>query len=111
MPDQLDQLRTSVVISDDGTRIGSVGRIYLDDASGQVTFVTAKVGLFGQREVFVPVAGAMIGDGLVETPFRSDLVKNAPEVADDFRLTPGQEAGILRYFGLPFILPTDDSLN
>ncbi|WP_341729808.1 PRC-barrel domain-containing protein [Brooklawnia sp.] len=111
MADQLEQLRKSIVIDDAGSRIGGVGRIYLDDATGQVTFVTAKAGLFGQREVLVPVAGALVGDGLVEVPFSSDLVRRAPTVPDDYRLTPEQEAEILRHFGLPFILPTSGTLN
>lgn len=45
MADQREGLRKSIVIDDEGSRIGSVGRIYLDDATGEVTFLTARAGL------------------------------------------------------------------
>ena len=35
MADQREGLRKSIVIDDEGSRIGSVGRIYLDDATGE----------------------------------------------------------------------------
>ena len=111
MADQRQGLRKSIVIHDEGSRIGSVGRIYLDDATGEVTFLTARAGLFGQREVFVPLAGALVSDGLVEVPFSTELVKRAPLATDDPHLTPDQEAAILRHYGLPFILPEPSSLN
>lgn len=67
--------------------------------------------MFGQREVFVPLAGALVSDGLVEVPFSTELVKRAPLATDDPHLTPDQEAAILRHYGLPFILPEPSSLN
>lgn len=42
MADQREWVRKSIVIDDEGSRIGSVGRIYLDDATGEVTFLTAR---------------------------------------------------------------------
>lgn len=39
MADQREGLRKSIVIDDEGSRIGSVGRIYLDDATDRKSVV------------------------------------------------------------------------
>jgi hypothetical protein len=45
------------VIGSDGDKIGSIGQIYLDDQTGEPSWVTAKTGLFGTSESFVPAQG------------------------------------------------------
>ena len=46
----------------DGQKIGDVGQIYLDDATGKPEWATVRTGLFGTKESFVPVAEAQITD-------------------------------------------------
>ena len=60
-----DQARTLAgsggnVVSTDGGKIGGIGQIYLDDSTGDPTWVTAKTGLFGTSESFVPLSEARI---------------------------------------------------
>ena len=42
------------VISTSGDKIGSFGQIYVDDETGEPTFVTVNTGLFGLKQSFVP---------------------------------------------------------
>lgn len=101
-----DDLYASTVVDADGNRVGSVGRVYLDDATGEPIYVTARMGLFGAREVFVPLAGALRGDRVVQVPFQVELIKQAPQVSSDRHLDPAAEAGVYRHYGLEFSLPS-----
>ena len=44
--------RDGNVLSTDGDKIGSIGQMYVDDDSGQPTWVTVKTGLFGTSASF-----------------------------------------------------------
>lgn len=45
------------VLSSAGDKIGGIGQVYLDDATGEPSWVTTKTGLFGTSESFVPLQG------------------------------------------------------
>lgn len=51
--------RDGNVLSTDGDKIGSIGQIYADGDNGQPTWVTARMGLFGTFESFVPLEGGV----------------------------------------------------
>ena len=38
-------------------KIGSIGQIYVDDSTGEPSWVTVRTGLFGMSESFVPLGG------------------------------------------------------
>ena len=52
------------VVTDQGDKVGSIGVVYLDDATEEPTWVTVHTGLFGTRESFVPLLGAAVRGGL-----------------------------------------------
>mgnify|MGYP001243243402 CR=1 FL=1 len=79
MADNYDNLYSCTVVDEDGSRIGAVSQVYLDDATAEPTFVAARVGFFGNKEVLVPLVGAFISDDLMQVPHSADLVKQAPE--------------------------------
>ena len=41
------------VLASDGSKIGSIGQVYLDDQTGDPSWVTARTGLFGTSQSFV----------------------------------------------------------
>ena len=57
MADNYDNLYSCTVVDEDGSRIGAVSQVYLDDATAEPTFVAARVGFFGTKEVLVPLVG------------------------------------------------------
>ena len=81
-----------------GSKIGLVGQVYLDDETGRPDWVTVNTGLFGTRENFVPLRGSRIdGDDLV-LPFDKDVVKDSPEITDSRHLDLDEEQSLYAYY-------------
>lgn len=100
-----DDLYNSTLLDANGSRIGGVAQVYLDDATGEPTFVTARTGLFGNKEVCVPLTGAIYADGLIQVPQHAEVIKQAPGPQADRRLSPAQEAEIYRHYAMSFVDP------
>lgn len=100
--ENIDRLLSSGgnVLATDGDKIGSIGTVYADDASGEPSWVTVKTGLFGTSESFVPLEGARIEGDDVVVPYSKDQVKDAPRVAEDGHLEPSEEDRLYRHYGL-----------
>ncbi len=86
------------VLGSDGDKIGSVGQIYLDDQTGDPSWVTAKTGLFGTSESFVPLQGADVQGNDVRVPYTKAQVKDAPRVESDGNLSPEEEDRLYRHY-------------
>jgi uncharacterized protein (TIGR02271 family) len=100
-----DQLRTVVgatAYDRDGDKIGKVGQVYYDDATGQPTWVTVNTGLFGTQESFVPVSGAELSGDRVTLAYDKATVKDAPKIAEDGHLSPQEEQQLYRYYGVDY---------
>ena len=74
------QLIGTTAYSADGDKLGKVGQVFLDDATGRPEFVTVQTGLFGTNESFVPVSNASTETDRLVVPFSKDQVKDAPNV-------------------------------
>jgi uncharacterized protein (TIGR02271 family) len=96
----LSGLRDGNVVTTSGDKIGSIGQIYLDDQTGDPSFVTANTGLFGTSQSFVPLQGASVRDGDIAVNYDKDTVKNAPRIDDDGKLSPEEEDRLYEYYGL-----------
>jgi uncharacterized protein (TIGR02271 family) len=91
------------VVGQDGSKIGTIGQVYLDDRTSQPAWVTTKTGMFGNSETFVPLDDARIEGHDVVVPYAKDKVKDAPRVGDsDGHLEESQEAELYRYYGLQY---------
>jgi len=87
------------VTDPDGDKIGSVGQIFVDPATGEPNWATVKTGWFGTKESFVPLEGAQDVDGALRLPFTKDVVKGAPRIDDDSELSEAEENELYRYYG------------
>ncbi len=96
----LTGLTSGNVVDSTGDKIGSIGQIYLDDQSGDPTFVTANTGLFGTSQSFVPLQGASVRDGDIVVSYDKATVKDAPRIDDDGSLSPAEEDQLYSYYGL-----------
>jgi uncharacterized protein (TIGR02271 family) len=104
--DQAQAVLGQPVYGADGDKIGRLGHIYVDDATGSPEWITVETGLFGIRESFVPVASAEVTDDGVTVPFTKDQVKDAPSVSPtDEGLSDDDEAELYRHFGLEYGSP------
>jgi len=66
---QIGQIIGETVYGSDGDKLGKVGQIYLDDATGRPEWATVQTGLFGNNESFVPVAQAEFNDSGLTVPY------------------------------------------
>jgi len=88
------------LVSNDGSKIGKIGQVYLDDATGRPEWVTVSTGLFGTSESFVPVSDATFDGGDVAVAYDKDRVKGAPRIDADGSLSESDEDELYSYYGM-----------
>ncbi|MCX4967749.1 PRC and DUF2382 domain-containing protein [Streptomyces sp. NBC_00654] len=88
------------VYDSEGEKVGSVGRVYVDDDTGRPDWVTVKTGLFGMKESFVPLAGARRVASDLHISHPKESVKDAPRVDADAHLSVSEEEELYRHYGL-----------
>jgi uncharacterized protein (TIGR02271 family) len=91
------ELRTT-----DGTKIGKVGQVYLDDYHDAPEWVTVKTGLFGSNESFVPLAESTLADDGIVVPYTKDQIKDAPNISEDGHLSEEQERSLYEHYGVSY---------
>jgi uncharacterized protein (TIGR02271 family) len=104
MPD-IDTVRGwqgRTMVDRDGDRIGTVDAIYLDDRTGEPEWALVNTGLFGTKSSFVPLAQTTPAGGDVRVPYDKQLVKDAPRVDPDQRLSEAEERQLWRHYGLDY---------
>jgi uncharacterized protein (TIGR02271 family) len=99
---QIDQVAGSDAYGSDGSKIGSVGQVYLDDQTGQPAWVTVNTGLFGTNESFIPLSEASFSGDRLTVPYDKNKVKGAPNVAADGHLSPDEERELYAYYGVGY---------
>ncbi|MDU0479206.1 PRC and DUF2382 domain-containing protein [Staphylococcus chromogenes] len=90
-----------------GDKLGGVKEIFVDDRSGQPTFVEVGHGLFGMSSSLVPLRGhKLVGDDL-KLAFSKDRIKDAPNFDVNNALTPADQNEIYRHYGVADIEDTE----
>jgi hypothetical protein len=87
-----------------GTRIGTVDEIYLDDATGEPEWAAIRTGLFG-RDAFVPLEPSELVEGTLRVPFDRTLIRDAPDFGVGRHLSPQQELQLYHHYGLGTAAP------
>ncbi len=105
-----EDLFNSDVVDVNGNKIGSIGRVYLDDQTGQPSWITVKTGWFGLKETFVPLEQAVIAEGTITVPYDEEKVKYAPRVDPDKHLDADEEAQLYAYYGIATVLSSDEAV-
>ncbi len=93
----------------DGSKIGTIQDIYLDEETGQPEWAAIKTGLFGSKVSFAPLAQATSRGGGVALPYDKAKVKGAPSAEADGALSQQEEAELYRYYGLDYTEARSDS--
>jgi sporulation protein YlmC with PRC-barrel domain len=99
-PEDIQSLYDAEVVDSEGQKVGAVGQVYLDDDSGRPAWVTAKTGLFGLRETFVPLHGADLAVGEIRVPYTKDFIKDAPNIDGESHLDDDDQQQLFRYYRL-----------
>jgi sporulation protein YlmC with PRC-barrel domain len=82
-----------------GTKLGTVDEVYLDDATGVPEWAAIRTGLFS-RDAFVPLAPSELVEGTLHVPFDRSLIKDAPDFGVGRHLSPEQELQLYHHYGL-----------
>jgi sporulation protein YlmC with PRC-barrel domain len=86
------------LISGDGTRVGQVEDIYLDDLTGRLEWAEVKTGFLGLKTLLVPLRMAGRTARGLRVPFDKRHIKAAPHRDPGVELTPADEAALLEYY-------------
>jgi sporulation protein YlmC with PRC-barrel domain len=100
----------STVFDKNGSKIGRVGQVYLDDQTQEPNWVTVKTGLFGTKEYFVPLDEADAVEKRITVPYDKDTVLGAPFTEIDQNLSPEEEDELYNYYEVPGRTTQDSSL-
>jgi sporulation protein YlmC with PRC-barrel domain len=82
----------------EGSRIGKISQVYLDDQTGQPAWLLVETGLFGTRNSFAPIDGARLEGELVVLTVSKDQVKDAPNIDRDAHLSDSELDALRRYY-------------
>lgn len=88
------------VVTSHGDKVGGIGQVYVDDATGAPNWVTVKTGLFGTAETFVPIEAARLDGSNIVVAYDKDLIKAAPRVDVDGSLSPQEEQTLYDHYEL-----------
>lgn len=93
-----------VVLDAGGERIGQVSTLYLDLASGLVSFAGVAMIRRGRRRiVFVPLADATIGRASITVTCDKMLARRAPSVRPGETLPADAEADLFAHYDMPYL--------
>src|ERR1700761_3510254 len=98
-PDDVQQYIGRTAVDLEGSKIGKIGQVYLDDQTGQPLWVTVNTGLFGTRQSFAPIAGSQFDGDDVRLAVSKDTIKDAPNVDDDEHISGSEQDALYEYYG------------
>lgn len=92
------ELQGANVWAKDGERLGLVGQVHLDRATGQPEWITVALGLFETRQHFVPLAGAHRDEEDLFVNYSRQAVDESPQLDPDGALGPEEELLLTDYY-------------
>jgi len=84
------------------SKVGTISDVYVDDQTGQPTWLAVNTGLFGTKVHFVPLAGAAAYGDDVFLAYDKDVIKDAPAVDPDGVLAPDEEAALYTHYEMAY---------
>jgi hypothetical protein len=106
MHDGMGNLRGLDLYSQDDKKLGTVKDIFLDDQTGEPEWLQLGVGLFGRKDVLVPLQAVTQEDDRLSVAYTSDEIKDAPSVDGDY-ISPQEESELYAYYGLAPVSPSE----
>ena len=99
MPD-FTAVRGGTAYDSEGAKLGSIDEIYTDKDTGEPSFATVHMGLFGSKTTFVPLAEATVEGNDLRVPYTKAHVKDAPNVDPDTDISDEEQERLYRHYGL-----------
>ncbi len=83
-----------------GATIGTVSEVYLDDDTGEATWLRVSLGRVRTTQTMVPVAGAQLLGDSVRVPHDASVVEDAPRLGLGAHLPLPDVERLRRHYGL-----------
>jgi PRC-barrel domain len=96
------RLEGAAVTNQDEEKLGKVGGLFVDDASGVPTWVSVASGLFGSRHALVPLAESRFDGETLWVPYSKDDLVAAPPHDPDVALTPDEERLLYDHYNVGY---------
>ena len=93
-----EQFIGRTAVDAEGSKVGKIGQVYLDERTGQPQWVTVTTGVFGTRQSLAPVCGSRFDGDRVMLAVSKDLIKDAPSIGDDGRIDDGEQDALYRHY-------------
>jgi hypothetical protein len=76
-PQDAQQFIGRTAVDSEGSKIGKIGEVYLDEQTGVPLWITVATGIFGARQNFAPIDGSRFDGDQVRLAVPEDLIKDA----------------------------------
>jgi len=88
------------LVSANGEKLGKIDRFIENRLTGVPQWMVVETGLFGNRDLVIPLADSSFEEDDVRVPFTKEVIIGEPELEVDDGLTSEAETILDSYFGL-----------
>ena len=82
----------------EGSKLGKIDQIYLDEQTGEPAWITVATGMLGTRQSFAPIYGSEFEADQVRLAVSRELVKDAPSIDDDGQISASEQDALYRHY-------------
>jgi len=94
----LQAMHGRTAVDPDGSKIGKIGQIYVDDTTSLPVWVTVSTGMFGTKESFAPLYGSRAEGEALQLAVTKDMVKGAPSIDADGQIGDDENGALYDYY-------------
>ncbi len=97
-PQDVQQFIGRTAVDSEGSKVGKIAQIYLDERTGLPLWVTVATGMLGTRQSFAPISGSRFDGDQVTLAVSKDLIKDAPSIDDDGQVNASEQEALYRHY-------------
>jgi uncharacterized protein (TIGR02271 family) len=97
-PQDAQQFIGRTAVDSEGSKIGKIGEVYLDEQTGVPLWITVATGIFGARQNFAPIDGSRFDGDQVRLAVSEDLIKDAPSIDNDGHIDVSEQDALYRHY-------------
>jgi uncharacterized protein (TIGR02271 family) len=97
-PQDVQQFAGRTAVDADGSKVGKIGQVYIDERTGLPLWITVATGMLGTRQSFAPIHGSQVNGDQVTLAVSKDLIKNAPSIDDDGQIDANEQDALYRHY-------------